>query len=414
MNYKRGRIWVVLLLLALTFTWTVAQDNTTMGNATVVGDSNSEALQVVQNYLQSHDPNLLAEDAQFFDRTYAEPLVGRGSIETQDELFGPAFTNVAIDPLRFVVADSTVVAEYQFQGTNAGPYRANEATNMNVSFPVVSIFQVENGQITDVQRYYDAQAVNMQLGYAPYAGTAFGSAPVAEPVVTEETISNVADYPDQFYNREVTIDGLVGEGVGAHGFILYERDLLGTDDVLVIDRSEQRTDFIQLPDVRVRVSGTVQQFDLANLESDLGVDLDDATYSDITNRYGENLPVLLADSITNLDHVSYIQNILDNPEAFSGKQVGFGGRVGEAVSNQAGFIYEDALVDADRILVIGSSADVFDFTTMDDQLVEVNGTVRNFVLTDIENEFGLDLDDNLFADYQGPVVVADSITPVES
>jgi len=71
---------------------------------------------------------------------------------------------------------------------------------------------------------------------------------------------------------------------------------------------------------------------------------------------------------------------------------------------------DDELFGDEEVLVINASGTPFVLPADDDVEVQVTGEVRQFVLADIEREYGFDLDPNLYAEYETkPAVIAQSI-----
>jgi hypothetical protein len=67
-------------------------------------------------------------------------------------------------------------------------------------------------------------------------------------------------------------------------------------------------------------------------------------------------------------------------------------------------------IGADSTLVYG----VDNFDVEDDDVVSVTGTVREFIIADVEQEFDLDFDDDLFVDFENELAVeAQSVVIVE-
>lgn len=140
-------------------------------------------------------------------------------------------------------------------------------------------------------------------------------------------------------------------------------------------------------DTVVQVTGTVRQFDLAEFEDEFAVDYDDGVFEPFE---GEN--VIVAQDVSTL----------------AGEPVTISGEVQDVISTVsfrlAGAGWQVVVLDAEQAAV-----DEGDF-------VQVEGTVRQLNIAELEDEFGLDLDDELYADYEGDLVlVAENVvdaTPV--
>ena len=299
------------------------QQGTTLAQPEFIGDPNQESVQIVISYLQTRDPNLLAENAEFFDLTTGQPTVGRDPItQMQNDFFGQAFTGTLVQPVRVIAAENGwVVMEFNFSGTHTGTFRNQPATNLPVSVPMVGIFRVENGQIVQARLYYDAATINQQLGMTAAAGAvpadqtqagdnaglATGDTATtgqtgaagqqgqtgAVTAATSQNLDAVLDTPEQFYGQSITVEGNLTEFVNERMVRLTDDDLIGADSLLVLHHMDGGLDAAIDENTRVQVTGTVRPFVLADFESEFGIDLDDSLFVGF-----ENQPVLVADSIT--------------------------------------------------------------------------------------------------------------------
>jgi limonene-1,2-epoxide hydrolase len=278
------------------------------GTIIYVGDPNQESVQVVMSYLQTRDPQLLSDEAEFFDITTGQPTVGREAItQMQNDFFGQAFTGTLLQPVTVIAADTGyVVVEFTFAGSNTGAFRNNPATNFPVSVPMVGIFQVENGQIVNGRLYYDAATIETQLGLTtavqPGAAVALTPSEVAgvepTPGLAQEPVANpaqeldvVLDDPAAFYGQTVTVEGNVFELMNERLFRISDFDLIDPDELLILHSTDGDLSLQQ--DARVQITGMVQPFILTDIESQFGFDLDDALFVGF-----ENQPVLIAESVT--------------------------------------------------------------------------------------------------------------------
>ncbi len=102
--------------------------------------------------------------------------------------------------------------------------------------------------------------------------------------------------------------------------------------------------------------------------------------------------------------------IVARPQEFSGQQVTVRGTIGETLGPSVFRLNDTNAVSArtsNALLVITSKG--VNVPTQGN--VAVTGTVHNFVLADIEQELGLDLQDDVYADYANqPVIIATSVT----
>jgi steroid delta-isomerase-like uncharacterized protein len=288
-----------------------------------IGDPNQESVQTVMSYLQSRDPNLLAENAEFFDATTGQPTLGREPItQMQNDFFGQVFTGTLVQPSRVIAADNGwVVIEFNFSGMHTGTFHGTPATNLPVSAPMVGVFQVENGQIVNGRLYYDAATINQQLGMTTAGGAATTDQSQATPATSDQiaageggdtetsgqtdtqtgvaagmnpqALDAVLDNPDQFYGQTVTVEGNVTELLNERMVRLTDDDLILADSLLVLHSVDGGLDVTMDQNARVQVTGMVEPFVLTDVESQFGIDLDDAAFAGF-----ENQPVIIAESIT--------------------------------------------------------------------------------------------------------------------
>lgn len=445
MNLRLRYFGIGLLLASLVSfgAVTFAQDATETSEpvsasteARVVGDANAESLQVVRSYLEDGNTDVIAEDVVFFDRTLPEPVTGRDPfLNSQTAFHGGAFADFFFTPLRYIVADNVVVVEFEFTGTTntdmipAGPVPAAEpveevtpdaeatealadaaALGANIRVPMLTIYEVSDGQIVRVDSFYDAAAMQYQLGYdpyydpyyAPYYAAPVGAATVS--VLVELDVDDIVENPDRYIGQRVIVQGQVGAALDDRSFLLMDNDLIDLDDeqILVMDASEDGLGFIQLADADVLVAGVLQSFSRADLEQEYGWTLDEAAYGPY-----EGTPVLLAENAINLYDVATIDNIVGDPAAFYGQSVSVSGDVAAAVTEQAFLLEDDDLIDLDpeRLLVIYPP-----MLPVIDEDVIATGTVREFIRAEIESELGITLDEATFGQYENqPVLVAETV-----
>ncbi len=295
-----------------------AEEQPTLGTSELaepefIGDPNQESVQIAISYLQSRDPNLLAEDAEFFDVTTGQPLVGREPIaQMQNDFFSQAFTGTLVQPSRVIAAENGwVVVEFNFSGMHTGTFHGMPATNLPVSAPMVSIFQVESGLIVNGRMYYDAATINQQLGMTTAGGASTTDQATAGEAGDTETsqqtdaqtgvaagtnpqaLDAVLDNPDRFFGQTVTVEGNLTEFLNERMVRVTDDDLILADSLLVLHSEDGGLDATLDQNARVQVTGMVQPFVLADVESQFGIDLDDTLFVSF-----ENQPVIIADSIT--------------------------------------------------------------------------------------------------------------------
>jgi steroid delta-isomerase-like uncharacterized protein len=133
-----------------------------------------DARTVVEEYLaawNAHDAgqaaSFFAEDVTYYDASVGEPIVGAeaariGVIENFLTAAPDALWTMKGAP---VVESERVAFEWEFSGTNTGPWAdGTAATGKPFAFTGASIFTVLDGKITVQNDYYDALGFYTQLG----------------------------------------------------------------------------------------------------------------------------------------------------------------------------------------------------------------------------------------------------------
>ena len=284
------------------------------------------------------------------------------------------------------------------------------------------------------------------------------SNPPTDPALTGDfgrriTVAEIAGEPARFISQTVTVREEVEEVIMPGVFSLDEDALLagGLDsDLLVITMPESAAQAATAeatiePEATaagmlmvgephegelVEVTGTVRNLVIADVERELGLDLDDELVVEFTDR-----PVIIASQVTlvsaeagageapvtaddgetpaAMDNVP-VTDIIGNLAHFTGRQVAVIGEVEEMVGNTAFSIDDDAALDGgidDELLVVrAQEAAPFTADQLADMTAEVRGTVRAFDLAAFEQELGYDLDDTLFGEWAGrPAIIASAV-----
>jgi hypothetical protein len=110
-------------------------------------------------------------------------------------------------------------------------------------------------------------------------------------------LSAVIEDPQRYYGQTTTVSGAVGQVIEPRAFVMVDEQTvqggplseaeLRDGGVLVVRTGGPAPNAVELQNVRV--TGTLQQFDLTAFEQQQGVDLDDALYAEYQDR-----PVLVA------------------------------------------------------------------------------------------------------------------------
>ncbi len=239
------------------------------------------------------------------------------------------------------------------------------------------------------------------------------------------TLSDVADDPEEYYGQRVVVSGQIDD-------VLEEDDAVGSDDTgaagfVLGDEAELLVIGANLPALAaiganeeiaegdvVQVTGTVQAFDEAEFESELGADLEAGVFEDFDDR-----PAIRATAVSLVPVVASqgeqrrvsLQALEDDPGEFLGSQLTIRETaVEEVISPRVVALSDDVLV----VTPAGSPG------LADDQAVEVNGRVVEVSTVQLVNALSLEEEDQLFTelevtqddidDYE-VAVVAGSVTP---
>lgn len=120
-----------------------------------------------QEHWRNHAADALARDHSedcVVDSPAAGRVKGRVAIEKVYRSFFASFPDLAFDQLDFVVEGDRVVEIARMSGTNEGGFMDLPPTFKKVSFPLVVILRLKDGQIVEEQRVYDFTGLLIQAG----------------------------------------------------------------------------------------------------------------------------------------------------------------------------------------------------------------------------------------------------------
>lgn len=290
------------------------------------------------------------------------------------------------------------------------------------------------------------------------------------------TLDELTGGADQYYGQRVSIEGMVHELVNVRTFVLRgEGDDLEGNAVLVVNMSGQQFPLTLTADERVQVAGIIQQFTRQQTtgidmgDSGTGLNTGDNTGGNASGQPGggqnsgaggvatqvgaqmtatldagqptimptpdamstpavegtttTNLnlaesalwdyagyTVLVLNSVDDINFMANVNDIGNDPERFYGREFTIAGTVGDVVSPQA-FVLRAPDGSGDKELLVLNSANQ-EFNVATDQDVWVYGRVVQFDRLSIAQRYGLNLDENVFAEYQEyTVLLAESTSP---
>ena len=209
----------------------------------------------------------------------------------------------------------------------------------------------------------------------------------------EETDGDEASDGDaSLIGQTVTVSGEISEISAENAFWISAGGGLFDEGAPILSPTADFSSFdigdpasLEDSDTIIQVTGTVTEFFLVDFEEGWGIDLVDEGLEEL-----EGEAVIVAEEVTTL----------------AGEDVTISGEVNELLSTVAfdlrGAGWSVVVLDADQAVLEPGDA------------VDVTGTVRQLNTVELEEDYGLDLDDDLYAPYEGDLVlVADSVEPTQ-
>ena len=156
------------------FLVTVGAAAVTLGAASQASLAADSADAVVQAYLaawNAHDSakaaGFFADNVVYYDASVGKPIEGRDAAKTGviDNFLTAVPDAVWTMKGEPVVQGDRVAFEWEFAGTNTGPWGdGTAATGKHFSFTGASVFSIKDGKIAAQSDYYDALGFYKQLG----------------------------------------------------------------------------------------------------------------------------------------------------------------------------------------------------------------------------------------------------------
>jgi hypothetical protein len=130
-----------------------------------------------------------------------------------------------------------------------------------------------------------------------------------------------------------------------------------------------------------------------------------------TNQLETNRPVTQEPVAQEQENVT-TEDVSENTQALIGKTVTIRSEPIKEVASNAFTVNDEQFFGSEPIIVVNASGQPFTFPEDDDTEVQVTGEVRNLVVADLNREYDLDLDPDLYVDYENrPAIIAQSIAP---
>jgi len=239
------------------------------------------------------------------------------------------------------------------------------------------------------------------------------------------TLYDITNDPDDFYGSTVTISSEINDILGQRSFTIGGDELLA-DELLVVS-SAPLAEVADAPggdppeegDV-VQVTGEVREFKLSGAEDEIGADLNDELLADWVDT-----PSIVATSISVTPDVQAadenvpvtLSDLTSDPGEFYGRAVTIDGVVAETVEPSAFALADEPAREGELdpaeegVLVVSADPAL---NLIEDRPVQVIGVFQEFDLEIFEEELGVELDDEAFADWDGrPAILAAEVVPAE-
>ncbi|GAB4529950.1 MAG: hypothetical protein Tsb0014_12250 [Pleurocapsa sp.] len=246
-----------------------------IGTSAVLLSFASFLLPVESTKAQETDSNTTIEEiSEEENNTIGEEVTVRGEVEEIES--GVSFT---LEEEGFLEGDEVLVINVSGQTLPKAP---SDDLELQVTGELGTLV------LADVEQEYG-------LNLDPELYVDYESKPVilATNMVLSPELEDVSENPDSYYSQEIAIEGEVGEVRNDYAFTLKEDQLIGGDDLLIINATGEP---IPNVDEKVVVTGMVRPFIKAELERDYDLTWDLDVQEEIEAEYSEK-PVLVVDAI---------------------------------------------------------------------------------------------------------------------
>lgn len=229
-----------------------------------------------------------------------------------------------------------------------------------------------------------------------------------EPGRTNVTTEDLSENTEELIGQTVTVKGQVEEELGNLGFVLQEDNLsAGGLPVIVADAEPLAFSPGEIP---VQATGEVVRLQIADVENEYGIDLDDELFADY-----EGQPAIVAESLA---FAPTPEELANQGDAFIGLPVAVQGEVGGVYSEDTVAIYEEGWIDDVGVVVVGVPRNLSDENgaVEEGDYLTITGTARPFDPSlQQEYDLGPAIQENLqrFVETyeERPVIVADEVYP---
>jgi uncharacterized protein YdeI (BOF family) len=237
---------------------------------------------------------------------------------------------------------------------------------------------------------------------APTAGTTQQSENVTAEEVSQKTAALIG--------KPVTVRSEPIQKINENVFTISDSEVFGGERILVVNASGDPVVLPEPQDAQLQITGEVARFNLNDIEKKYGFDLGEPN----TYREYEGNPAIIAQSIALAPTPG---EIAEQPQTYYNKLIAVPAEVETIYSPQAFALENDALFGTDPLLVLVTGPLNNTGLIKEEGRVVATGTLREFVVADIEREFpnlgwNQEVRSRLETDYkQKPVLILKGVYP---
>ncbi|UKO98707.1 hypothetical protein [Nostoc sp. UHCC 0870] len=226
------------------------------------------------------------------------------------------------------------------------------------------------------------------------------STPVGAPDVTQRT--------EDLIGKLVTVRSQDINRLNDNVFTITDREAFSGERIVVVNDTGKPVDLPAPQDTRLQVTGTVANFDPNAIKQQYGVDLGQDAFQEYVGK-----PAIIAKSIALAPTPGAINQ---NPQTYYNKVISVPGNVSRIYGPNAFVVEDKEVLGTNPLLVIVTNQLKDKAPIKEGEKIVTTGTLRPFVVSEIEKEYSPVWDTNLRGQLekeysQRPVLIAEGIYP---
>lgn len=123
-----------------------------------------ETKEVLERYLNGHDPDAVAPDAEFTVMGTGQQARGRVEIEGLLEFFYHRAFQATAEMKNLVIDGDRAVLEADFVGRHVGDFGDLRASGKSVRVPLCVAYELRQGKIQTAHIYFETDSLRKQIG----------------------------------------------------------------------------------------------------------------------------------------------------------------------------------------------------------------------------------------------------------